>query len=208
MNRRIALAIAAALGLAGAASAQTQPAQTPDSATPAASPEQTTPQPAAQDSTSPSSASSPHQRDTTGKTDTQEAAPASGADPRAAASPHQRAATRTAAADGTSSVTAGMGVQTAAGESIGTVQDVVPNASGQPGYVLIATASGTRTAVPYSTVSSMTRNGKIVLDRARLEAAPQVQDSQLQDRSNTRWQKQADQYWNGSRMRSAAPRDR
>ena len=209
MNRHITLAIAAALGCAAAAHAQTQTAQDTTAPPPAQSASQTD----AQDTTSPSSASSRHQRDTTGKTEAQEAAPAAaGPDPNDASSPHQRAATRTAeagAGHGMTSISAGMGVQSAAGESIGTVKDVVPNASGQPGYVLIATGAGTRTAVPYSTVSSMIRNGKIVLDRARLEAAPQVQDSQLQDRADTRWQKQADQYWNGSgATRPGEPRER
>jgi hypothetical protein len=53
---------------------------------------QTTTQP---DTTSPSSASSPHQRSATSTT-APEAQPANGADPSAAASPHQEKATRTA----------------------------------------------------------------------------------------------------------------
>jgi hypothetical protein len=90
-----------------------------------------------------------------------------------------------------------MPVQTPAGEPLGTVRDIVPNASGDPGYVLITAPSGRKTAVPYFTVQSVTRNGSILLDRARLEGAPQVTDSQLLNPSDTRWQKQADSYWNG-----------
>ncbi len=225
MNRHLALAVAASLALTAVAFAQTQTtpapgstdAVTPGRVTPApADPSTTTPgtltpspsttgtQPGSDDSTSPSSASSPHQRDATGKTNTEEATSASGANPTDASSPHQRNSTRMA--KGATGVTAGMGVQTTAGEAIGTVKDVVPNASGQPGYVLITTPSGGRAAVPYATVSSMTHNGKIVLDRSRLEGAPQVRDSQLQDPANTQWQRQADQYWNGKgSSRSASP---
>jgi hypothetical protein len=96
-----------------------------------------------------------------------------------------------------SGVSAGMPVQTTSGELLGIVRDVLPNASGEPGYVLITTPTGGKTAVPYSTASVMTRNGTIVLDRARLEGAPRIQDSQLQNPSDTSWQKKVDQYWNG-----------
>ncbi len=105
-----------------------------------------------------------------------------------------RTVTRMAAAG---TVTAGMRVQTPAGEALGTVRDIVPSASGDPAYVLITTPTGKKTAVPYATVQSVTRNGSIVLARARLEGAPQVKDSQLQNSSDTGWQKQADRYWNG-----------
>jgi hypothetical protein len=94
-------------------------------------------------------------------------------------------------------ISAGMPVQTAAGEPLGTVRDVVPDATGAPGYVLITTPTGGKTALPYSTVASLTREGSIVLDRARLQGAPRVEDSQLLNPSDTRWKKQADQYWNG-----------
>ncbi len=99
-------------------------------------------------------------------------------------------------------VSAGMPVQTAVGEPLGTVRDVVPDATGAPGYVLITMPTGGKTAVPYSTIASLTREGTIVLDRARLRGAPRVEDSQLQNPSDTRWKKQADQYWNG---RSSMP---
>ena len=58
-------------------------------------------------------------------------------------------------------------------------------------------------AVPYSAVSSMMHNGAIVMDQARLQGAPKVQQSQLRDPSSMDWQNQANQYW-GS-MRSATP---
>jgi len=98
-------------------------------------------------------------------------------------------------AKGPASVTAGMPVQSGQGEPIGTVRDVVPNQLGDPGYVLITTPKGGRTAVPYSTAAPTIHRGTIVLDRSRLEHAPQVKDSELQDPNNTRWQLEADRYW-------------
>jgi|SwirhisoilCB3_FD_contig_31_7902647_length_1135_multi_3_in_0_out_0_2 hypothetical protein len=170
--------------------------------------------PQSEDRTSPSSASSPHQREATKQPDTSEAPTQNGADPSAASSPHQRETTgtdgsnpkadrdmstagktRMAAANPSGKVSAGTKVQSAAGTQIGTVKDIVPKANGQPGYVLIATPSGNNTAVPYATVAPMIQNGSIVLDSTKLQGAPTVRDSELQDRSNTRWKQEADQYW-------------
>ncbi len=185
--RQITLAIAAAVAFAGPALAQTTEAP-PTSAVPggAGTPTPGTVNPAGTD---PSTATP----STVGK-------PATGrhSSSDSTADGRQRdtsRATRMAAAGGT--VSAGMPVQTVAGEPLGTVRDVVPDASGAPGYVLITMPTGGKTAVPYSTLASLTREGTIVLDRARLQGAPRVQDSQLQNPSDTRWKKQADQYWNG-----------
>ena len=92
-------------------------------------------------------------------------------------------------------VAAGTLVQTPAGESIGKVQDIVPDAgSGRPAYVLIATRSGS-TAVPYSVVSPLLHDGRIVLDRSRLESAPRISEKQLQEKDESAWKNQADHYW-------------
>jgi hypothetical protein len=105
-------------------------------------------------------------------------------------------------------VAAGTRVQNPAGEAIGTVADIVPNVrTGRPGYVVIATASGLKTAVPYAAIVPKVHDGHIVLDRSRLERAPSVRDSELQDHSNTRWQKQADQYWSSSESTRSQPPD-
>jgi hypothetical protein len=185
--RQIALAIAAALALAGPAPAQKTEAPptpgvpggagtpTPGAVNPAgtdpstATPSIVGPPPTGAQSSS-NSTTDGRQRDTS-------------------------RATRMAAAGGT--VSAGMPVQTVAGEPLGTVRDVVPDSTGAPGYVLITIPTGGKTAVPYSTIASLTREGTIVLDRSRLQGAPRVEDSQLQNPSDTRWKKQADQYWNG-----------
>jgi hypothetical protein len=92
-------------------------------------------------------------------------------------------------------VSAGMPVQSTSGEPLGAVRDVVPRPSGDPGYVVITLPKGGKTAVPYAAATSMLRNGTIVVDRAQLEGAPRVQDSQLQDHSDQGWEKQADRYW-------------
>ena len=96
-------------------------------------------------------------------------------------------------------ISAGSIVQNPAGEPIGRVRDVVPDANtGEPAYIVISLRAGS-TAVPYPTIAPMFQNGHIVLDRSRLESAPHVSDSQLQDKSNAEWKKQADRYWDSRR---------
>jgi hypothetical protein len=92
-------------------------------------------------------------------------------------------------------ITAGSIVQSPAGEPIGRVRDIVPDANtGEPAYIVISTRSGS-TAVPYPTIAPMFQNGHIVLDRSRLESAPRVSDSQLRDNSGSQWKEQANRYW-------------
>jgi hypothetical protein len=105
---------------------------------------------------------------------------------RLAAAKNDRAAT----------LSAGTMVQTPDGQSIGTVKDVVPDtATGEPRYILVATRSGTNAAIPYATLSSRVVNGRIVLERSRLDAAPRVSDRQLRDPSDKEWQQRAQKYW-------------
>jgi hypothetical protein len=93
-------------------------------------------------------------------------------------------------------ISAGSIVQSPAGENIGRVKDIVPDANtGDPAYIVIATRSGT-TAVPYATIAPMYQNGHVVLDRARLDSAPHVTDDQLRnDNKDAAWKKEADRYW-------------
>lgn len=92
-------------------------------------------------------------------------------------------------------LSAGSIVQSPAGEAIGRVKDIVPDANtGDPAYVVIATRLGS-VAVPYSVIAPMFQGGHVVLDRSRLDTAPRVQDTQLQDKSNATWKKEADRYW-------------
>ena len=62
--------------------------------------------------------------------------------------------------------------------------------------MLIDTAAGMTTAVPYAAVMPKMHDGRIVLDRSRLERAPSVHVSEVQDPSNTSWEQRAEQYWN------------
>jgi hypothetical protein len=101
-------------------------------------------------------------------------------------------------------ISAGTQVRSPAGEAIGRVKDIVPNSStGEPDYIIITTRSGS-TAVPYTVIALMYQNGHVVLDKSRLESAPHVRDSQLQDKSDATWRKEADRYWesqNPARLR-------
>lgn len=93
-------------------------------------------------------------------------------------------------------ISAGAIVQSPGGENLGRVKDIVPDANrGDPAYIVIATRSGT-TAIPYATIAPMYQNGHVVLDRARLEAAPHVTDNQLrEDKQDAQWKKEANRYW-------------
>jgi hypothetical protein len=93
-------------------------------------------------------------------------------------------------------LSAGSIVQSPAGENIGRVKDIVPDAkTGGPAYIVIATRSGD-TAVPYASVAPMYQSGHVVLERSRLEGAPHVSDTQLRDdNTQAEWKKQADRYW-------------
>jgi hypothetical protein len=189
-NRQIVLAIAAAVALAFAATALAQTRAPSAQGVPggAGSPTPGTVNPEATDpsTATPSTVSPPAagQRSTVDPTERRRDAAGN---------------TRMAAAG---NVSAGMPVQSTAGEPLGAVRDVAPRASGLPGYVVITLPKGGKTAVPYTTAVSTMRNGTIVLDRARLEGAPRVQDRQLQNHSDQSWQKQADRYWS---RRGAAP---
>ncbi len=106
----------------------------------------------------------------------------------------------------------GMEVRSPAGQVLGTVIDVVADKSGAPGYVVISTGTDTATAVPYDAVSARVRNGKVLMDRTKLQNSPQVAQSDLHDKANTKWRQQADTYWAGqkvdpneSRVKSASP---
>ena len=93
-------------------------------------------------------------------------------------------------------LSAGSIVQSPAGENIGRVKDIVPDAkSGDPAYVVIAMRDG-MTAVPYATLAPMYQSGHVVLDRSRLNSAPRVSDAQLRnDQADADWKKQANRYW-------------
>jgi hypothetical protein len=93
-------------------------------------------------------------------------------------------------------ISAGSIVQSPAGENIGRVKDIVPDANtGEPAYIVIASRSGS-TAVPYASIAPMYQNGHVVLDRTRLESAPHVTEDQLRnDTKDASWKRESDRYW-------------
>ena len=93
------------------------------------------------------------------------------------------------------SIESGMSVESREGKQVGTVSNVVNDSSGKPKYVVISESSGSNTAVPYMTAKHMLHSNKIVVDEKRLQDAPKVPESQLQDTSKTEGQSKADSYW-------------
>jgi hypothetical protein len=98
-----------------------------------------------------------------------------------------------------------MQVISPSGQSLGSIIDVTMDAQHQPEYAVISTGNDTMTAVPYSAVASMVKNDKIIMDRTRLENSPQVAQSELRDKSNSKWRADADKYWSAGAVRMATP---
>ena len=190
------LSVLAASSLAGIAYGQTQTAPaTSSSAQSNTPPPATAPAPGYNTST-PSSASSPHQRAVTGMR-AHEAPPSSNPGPTAAASPHQDRSLRMAAAGSGGQSWTNMPVETRSGQSLGSVSSVVPGMNGHKssGYVVVSGSNGMSVPVPYRTANSMVRNGKLILSQSRFEHAPKVTQEDLQNSANHAWQKKANQYW-------------
>jgi hypothetical protein len=172
-------AVEPATGQAAAAAAQSAPPGNTAAAPPAGTPDQgnaaTYPSP-----TSPGNAASPAQS----------------ADPQAAARQHRREAMRTAAASGnTGSINPGMALQTKAGQSAGSVVEVVRQASGRPAYVVIDDGSGRHKAITYEAARLMVHGNSLIVDTQRLQGAPVVPADAAARKSPAEWQGQADRYW-------------
>jgi hypothetical protein len=86
----------------------------------------------------------------------------------------------------------GMAVQDRNGQALGSVTKVLPGDNTSHGYVVISTPDGKTTPVPAMIASSMTVNGRLVVDRSALKGAPKVQESDL---DATTWHKKSDRYW-------------
>jgi sporulation protein YlmC with PRC-barrel domain len=154
--------------------------------------------------TSPGTASSPHQRQTT-STQAPESAPAGRTEPGASSSQHQRDATSgTHVADaGTGKPDAkmmGMKVQMSSGESLGEVKEILADKKGDPSYVVISHGGvmgvgAKRTAVPWATVKSSMHEDRLIMDRSQLEQAPVLADNKTPDATTGTWSREADDYW-------------
>jgi hypothetical protein len=92
-------------------------------------------------------------------------------------------------------ISSGMEVKTPAGDSIGTVAAVIPSNGSGTRYVVIASPTGSATAVPYDKASAMIRNDALVMDKSRLRDAPKMQQDQMEDGPSRVWQQKADSYW-------------
>jgi hypothetical protein len=195
MDKRHMLSLVAALGLAGASTAQAQSTPTPAQQMPPSS---------SSNPTDPSSASNPQQRDAAGTATapntTESPATEQSMNPGAASSPSQEESMRTAEAagrgapDAASGQVTGLEVISPSGEALGTVVDVVTEQSGAPAYVVISSQKG-NTVMPYSAATSMVHDNAVVVDQSKLNNAPKVQQGVWKDASSKGWRKESDRYW-------------
>ena len=88
----------------------------------------------------------------------------------------------------------GAKVVSPANQPIGEVVDVVFDSRGQPDYVVIA-SEGNNAAVPYKTASSMIEAGKVIIDEAKLQNAPKIQQGQWRNQQSNGWKQAASGYW-------------
>jgi hypothetical protein len=77
---------------------------------------------------------------------------------------------------------------------LGKVVDVVFDAKSQPAFVVIS-SGGSATAVPFAVASSMMAEDKMVVDQARLKAAPKVKQGEWRSDSSSSWKQEATRYW-------------
>jgi hypothetical protein len=90
-----------------------------------------------------------------------------------------------------------MPVDTASGQSLGFVTNLVPGLNGKrsSGYVVVSIADGKCVPVPYLTARSRVRHGKLILSRSRFMRAPKASVKVLQNRSDHAWRIRTDRYW-------------
>jgi hypothetical protein len=100
-------------------------------------------------------------------------------------------------------VTVGLQVETPTGEPLGTVVEIVSDASGQPAFAVI-NAQDKTTAVPYTAAASMVQTDALVIDRSRLESAPTVAQGEWNQTTGT-WATEANDYWGQGETRTATP---
>jgi len=100
----------------------------------------------------------------------------------------------------------GMKVQTASGESLGQIKNVVTDKAGQATYAVITYGAAVKqTAVPWTVVSPLIQGDKLVMDQAQLEQAPVLAKGQKMDPSSGTWSRDANVYWRSIKMRTVDP---
>lgn len=103
-----------------------------------------------------------------------------------------------------------MQVQTAQGDSLGKVEDVVFDRKGKITHVIVSHGGtlgvgGELTPVPFERIKSGMSGQKIVLDKERLQAAPSFADNKWPNLSTSTWSSEFDRYWSGQgAMRTSA----
>lgn len=189
MNTLHSICAIVALGLAGTAFAQTESTQYPQGSRP----DPTTSAP-------PSGTTEPGPTTDSGMAGTADTAPDTASD-------SGRSMRTAGAADTTMSgerrrgtKIIGMNVQTEAGESLGTVKDIVLDDQGKLTH-LIVSHGGTLgfgnklTAVPWDHARSMLSGQNLVLKKERLQSAPSFEEGSWPDLASASWSMSADRYW-------------
>jgi hypothetical protein len=88
------------------------------------------------------------------------------------------------------------------GADLGEVSAVVGDQRGYARYAIVSHGGimglrVKRTAIPWATVESALRDGKLIMDRSQLESAPVLSDDMTPTISSGSWSREADGYWSG-----------
>lgn len=177
-----------ALGLAGTALAQSESSQYPQGSRP--DPATTAPPPSG--TTEPGPATDPG---SAGASDTAAGSDTAGSMRTAGAADTTMSGERRR---GTNII--GMNVQTQAGESLGTVKDIVLDDQGKLTHVIVSHGGtlgfGNKlTAVPWDHARSMMSGRNLVLQKERLQSAPSFEEGRWPDLASASWSMSADRYW-------------
>ena len=121
----------------------------------------------------------------------------------ASTAPRQSSTRVAAAVPG--AIPTGMQVRSETGDLLGNVASTVPSKSNPEGYVVIASPNGVATPVPYSAAKAMVQNDTVVVNKARFEQAPKVQQYQSEDHTRAAWEQKADSYWKRYAMSPEQP---
>lgn len=100
-----------------------------------------------------------------------------------------------------------MSVQSAAGESLGTVKDIIVDQQGKLTHVIVSYGGtlglGNKlAAVPWEQASHMMSGSHLVLQKEKLQSAPSFTESEWPNLASSSWSTTADQYWQQGSMRT------
>ena len=90
----------------------------------------------------------------------------------------------------------GMPVVSADGSPVGEVKDIIFDRQGRATHLVIAsTPDGKLTALPWDAALAIIKNGKLVLDGAKLQGAPGFTADAWPNLDDPRWSAATDAYW-------------